>query len=110
MAGCQPHSDRTAEVVHHERDAGEVERQDQSFEIVDVVLQPVTAALGRFALAESHMVGNDYAPGPAQRLDEIAEQVAPGWLAVQAEQDFAVGGAFIDVVHAEAGAVGEMGV
>ena len=56
MPGRQAHAHRTAEIVHEQRDAAQVQRQHESFEIVDVVLQPIAAIRRRIALAEPHVV------------------------------------------------------
>lgn len=108
MTRGEPHADRAAEIVHHEREAIEVECEHEALEVVDMVLQPVAAILRRRAFAESHVIGHDDAVRRTQRRNQMAEQVTPRRFAMQAQNGFAVVRAFVHVVHPEAGCVVEM--
>jgi hypothetical protein len=108
MSCGQPHADRASEVVQDQGDVGEVEREDQAFQIVDVVLQPIAARLWRLALPEAHVIGDDHPVRAAQSRDQAAEQVTPGRLPVQAQHDLAAARALVDIVHLEPGGGGEM--
>ena len=104
----EAHADRAAEIMHHERDIAQIERGNEAFEIVDVILQPIAAVGRRRALAESHVVRDDDAMRSGERNREMSIQIAPGRFAVQTENEVAAARSLVDVVHEESRGVGEM--
>jgi hypothetical protein len=94
--------------MHHERDVGEIEREDEALQIVDMILQPIAARRWRLAFAKAHVVGHDHAMGPAEGRDQVAKQIAPGRLAMQAQHDLVVTWPLVEIMHAEGRRRGEV--
>src|ERR1700744_5915045 len=61
----------------------------------------------RLALAESHVVGRDHTVIARERLDQITKQIAPRRLPMNAQDDLAISGSFVDVMHAKTGNIAE---
>ena len=108
MPSGEPHTDRTAEIVHDKSDVAEVECKDEALDIVDMILQPIAAVLRRLALAEPHVIGNDHPVRATQHREQVAEQITPCWLAVETKHDVRTLRSLVDIMHPEAGSSGEM--
>jgi hypothetical protein len=96
----ETHADQTAEAVHHQAQPPEVELQNQPLQIVDMILESVAPVRRSLALAEPHHVGRDHAMALRPLRDGLAEQEAPGGLAME-QQERLGARALVDVVHCE---------
>ena len=67
-----------------------------------MVADGVLAVLRGFALAEAHVVGHDNTAVAGQARDQLAVEVAPGRLTVEAEERLGAAARLIDVVLAKA--------
>ena len=78
--------DRVAAILQDEGDVAQVERLDPGDEVLDVGAQGVLPNLGRLALAEAHVVRNEYAVALGQRREDRAPHVAVEVAGVQEDQ------------------------
>src|SRR5262249_21632352 len=63
--------------------------------------QAVLGVLRRLALSEAHVVGHEDPPALGEPRDHPAIEIAPGRLAVEADDGLGARRALVDVVHAE---------
>ncbi len=108
MPGSKAHADGAAEIMHNQGDVAQIKGEDEAFQIVDVILQPVATVLRRRTLAEPHMIRDDHAVCATQRRDQMPKQIAPSRLAVKAKHNVAVARSLVDIVHLETRGIGEM--
>ena len=90
-------ADRAAPVVHHERKRADPQFVEQRLQVVDAVGRAEEDVGGPIGKPAANMVGHDHAVAVPQARDQVAEQEAPGGIAVQADDDGPL--PLVDEVH-----------
>ena len=86
--------------MHHQGKTAHAELREQLFEVPDAIVGPKEDVRRLVGKAAPHVIGHDHPVLVSQGGDDVSEQEAPGWVAVQADDHGAA--ALVDVVHAVA--------
>src|SRR5262249_7663192 len=93
--------DRATPVLRDEGDVAEPEPVHPARQVLDVGTERVVAVLWRLALPEAHVVWREDTPALGEPRDHAAIEVAPGRLAVQADDGLRARRALVDVLQPE---------